>query len=267
MKRYGKTTALSGVGFTVRPGTVLGLLGPNGAGKTTVVRVLATLLRPDEGTARVGGFDVTRRAGEVRDLIGLTGQYAAVDEDLSGYENLVLIARLLDLSRADARGRAEDLLAWFDLVEAGRRLVKTYSGGMRRRLDLAASLIGRPRVLFPDEPTTGLDPRSRGEVWDLVRDLVADGTTVLLTTQYLDEAVRLADEIVVIGHGRVIAGVPPPPRQTPGRRGSRRGSGFSACREGGQSWQGSWLVWIGGSQSTCFAGTKKGGAKAALFHE
>ena len=205
VKRYGETAALRGVGFAVRSGTVLGLLGPNGAGKTTVVRVLATLLRPDEGMVRVGGFDVTRRSGEVRELIGLTGQYAAVDEDLTGYENLVVIARLLGLPRADARKRAEDLLARFDLTEAGRRLVKTYSGGMRRRLDLAASLIGRPRVLFLDEPTTGLDPRSRGEVWDLVRDLVADGTTVLLTTQYLDEADRLADEIVVIDHGRVVA--------------------------------------------------------------
>jgi oleandomycin transport system ATP-binding protein len=205
VKRYGKTTALAGVDLTVRPGTVLGLLGPNGAGKTTAVRVLATLLRPDGGRAMVGGYDVVRQADQVRALIGLTGQYAAVDEELTGYENLVLIGRLLELSRSAARKRANELLERFTLADAGRRSVKTYSGGMRRRLDLAASLISRPSVLFLDEPTTGLDPRSRGDVWQMVRELVADGVTVLLTTQYLDEADRLASEIAVIDHGRVIA--------------------------------------------------------------
>ncbi|MGP3959837.1 ATP-binding cassette domain-containing protein [Nonomuraea sp. 3N208] len=203
-KRYGKTVALAGVDLSVRPGTVLGLLGPNGAGKTTVVRILATLLRPDAGVAQVGGFDVAREPGKVRDLIGLTGQYAAVDEGLTGYENLFIIARLSDLARRDARNRATELLDRFDLADAGNRLVKTYSGGMRRRLDVAVSLIGRPRVLFLDEPTTGLDPRARGDVWDLVRSLVADGTTVLLTTQYLDEADQLAHNIAVIDHGTVI---------------------------------------------------------------
>ena len=185
-------------------GTICGLLGPNGAGKTTVVRILATLLRPDAGTARVGGFDVVREPGKVRPLLGLTGQYAAVDEELTGYENLVLIARLLELSRAEARRRGGELLEHFDLAQAGGRSVRTYSGGMRRRLDLAASLIGRPPVLVLDEPTTGLDPRSRGEVWELVRSLVAEGTTVLLTTQYLDEADRLATQVAVLDHGRVI---------------------------------------------------------------
>ncbi|MDT4990050.1 MAG: oleandomycin transport system ATP-binding protein [Micromonosporaceae bacterium] len=205
VKRFGKTTALAGVDLAVRSGTVLGLLGPNGAGKTTAVRVLATLLRPDAGRASVGGFDVVRDANRVRSLIGLTGQYAAVDEDLTGYENLVLIARLLELPRPDARRRATELLDRFDLAEAARRSVKTYSGGMRRRLDLAASLVNRPDILFLDEPTTGLDPRSRGEVWQMVRELVADGATVLLTTQYMDEADRLAGEIAVIDHGRLIA--------------------------------------------------------------
>jgi oleandomycin transport system ATP-binding protein len=204
VKRYGKTTALAGVDLAVRSGTVLGLLGPNGAGKTTAVRILATLLRPDGGQARVGGYDVVRQADRVRELIGLTGQYAAVDEELTGTENLVLIGRLLELSRRDARRRADELLEHFDLTAAARRSVKTYSGGMRRRLDVAASLIGRPRVLFLDEPTTGLDPRSRGDVWRLVRGRVADGVTVLLTTQYLDEADELAAEIAVMDHGRVI---------------------------------------------------------------
>jgi oleandomycin transport system ATP-binding protein len=203
-KRYGKTTAIIDVDLVVRPGTIVGLLGPNGAGKTTAVRVFATLLRPDAGSARVGGFDVVRQPDRVRELIGLTGQYAAVDEDLTGWENLVLVARLLELSRPAARRRAAELLERFDLTEAAHRSLKTYSGGMRRRLDVAASLIGRPRVLFLDEPTTGLDPRSRGDVWDLVRDLVGDGVTVLLTTQYLDEADRLAAEIVVMDHGRVL---------------------------------------------------------------
>jgi oleandomycin transport system ATP-binding protein len=205
VKRFGKTVAVDGVDLTVQPGTVMGLLGPNGAGKTTVVRMLATLLRPDGGRACVGGFDVLRDADRVRALIGLTGQYAAVDEDLTGFENLLMIGRLLELPKPTARSRARDLLERFDLAEAGDRSVKTYSGGMRRRLDLAASLVATPSILFLDEPTTGLDPRSRGEVWAMVRELVAEGATVLLTTQYLDEADRLANEIAVIDHGRVIA--------------------------------------------------------------
>jgi oleandomycin transport system ATP-binding protein len=205
VKRFGATTALAGVDLAVRTGSVLGLLGPNGAGKTTAVRVLATLLRPDAGHAKVGGYDVVRQADRVRGLIGLTGQYAAVDEDLTGFENLVLIARLLELPRRDAKRRASELLERFELADAGGRSVRTYSGGMRRRLDLAASLVSRPEILFLDEPTTGLDPRSRGEVWAMVRELVADGATVLLTTQYMDEADRLAGEIAVIDHGRLIA--------------------------------------------------------------
>jgi oleandomycin transport system ATP-binding protein len=205
VKRFGDTAALDGVDLAVRPGTVLGLLGPNGAGKTTAVRVLATLIRPDAGHARVGGFDVVRQPHEVRGLIGLTGQYASVDETLDGTENLLMIGRLLGLSRRAARARAAALLARFELTDAAGRAAGKYSGGMRRRLDLAASLVGDPRVLYLDEPTTGLDPRSRNEVWDIVRGLVADGVTVLLTTQYLDEADRLAGEIMVIDHGRVIA--------------------------------------------------------------
>ncbi|MFC4585513.1 ATP-binding cassette domain-containing protein [Sphaerisporangium corydalis] len=204
-KRYGKTVALDGVDLSVPAGSVFGLLGPNGAGKTTVVRILATLLRPDAGTVRIGGHDLARSPREVRDLIGLTGQYAAVDEDLTGRENLTMVARLLGLPRAEARRRAGELLERFDLTGAAGRTAKTYSGGMRRRLDLAASLIGRPRVLFLDEPTSGLDPRSRGAVWDLVRALVDEGTTVLLTTQYLEEADRLAGRIAVLDHGRVIS--------------------------------------------------------------
>jgi oleandomycin transport system ATP-binding protein len=203
-KRFGSTPALRGIDLAVRQGTICGLLGPNGAGKTTTVRILATLLRPDGGVARVGGFDVVRQPQKVRPLIGLTGQYAAVDEELTGHENLVLIARLLELPRRQARRLAGELLERFGLADAGGRPLRTYSGGMRRRLDVAASLIGRPRVLFLDEPTTGLDPRSRGDVWDLVRGLVGDGATVLLTTQYLDEADRLATEIAVIDDGRVI---------------------------------------------------------------
>jgi oleandomycin transport system ATP-binding protein len=205
VKRFGATTALAGVDLAVRTGTVLGLLGPNGAGKTTTVRVLATLLQPDAGHATVGGYDVVRDAHRVRQLIGLTGQYASVDEALTGTENLLLIGRLLGAPRGEARARARELLARFDLTDAADRAAKTYSGGMRRRLDLAASLVGRPRMLYLDEPTAGLDPRSRLELWDLVRGLVADGVTVLLTTQYLEEADELADEIAVIDHGRVIA--------------------------------------------------------------
>jgi oleandomycin transport system ATP-binding protein len=204
-KRFGETTALAGVDLAVRTGSVLGLLGPNGAGKTTAVRILTTLLRPDAGHAQVCGYDVERDAHRVRGLIGLTGQYASVDEMLTGTENLVLIGRLLGLPRAQAKSRARELLAQFDLSDAAGRAAKTYSGGMRRRLDLAASLVSRPRVLFLDEPTTGLDPRSRLDMWQIVRELVADGVTVLLTTQYLDEADQLADEITVVDHGRVIA--------------------------------------------------------------
>jgi len=205
VKRFGDTTALAGVDLAVRPGTVLGVLGPNGAGKTTAVRVLATLLRPDAGSARVGGLDVVEDASAVRRLVGLTGQYAAVDDDLTGTENLVMIGRLLDLRTADAKRRAADLLAEFDLTDAANRPAKTYSGGMRRRLDLAASLVGRPSVIFLDEPTTGLDPTKRDEVWTTIRQLVAQGATVLLTTQYLDEADALADEISVFDHGQIIA--------------------------------------------------------------
>jgi oleandomycin transport system ATP-binding protein len=205
VKRFGRTLAVDEVDLAVTPGTVLGLLGPNGAGKTTVVRMLATLLRPDAGHARVCGADIVRQADRVRELIGLTGQYAAVDEDLTGFENLLLIGRLLEIPKAEAKRRSQELLERFDLADAGGRSVKTYSGGMRRRLDLAASLVQRPEVLFLDEPTTGLDPRSRGEVWAMIRELVADGTTVLLTTQYLDEADRLANEIAVVDHGKVIA--------------------------------------------------------------
>ncbi|QJY45068.1 ATP-binding cassette domain-containing protein [Pseudonocardia broussonetiae] len=205
VKTYGDTTALAGVDLTARAGSVLGLLGPNGSGKTTTVRILATLLRPDGGSASVLGHDVVADADAVRSRIGLTGQYAAVDEALTGRDNIVLVARLLDLSRADARRRATDLLDRFGLADAGGRRVRTYSGGMRRRLDLAISLIGRPDVLFLDEPTTGLDPRHRAEVWDTVRALAADGVTVLLTTQYLEEADQLADDLVVLDRGSVIA--------------------------------------------------------------
>jgi len=205
VKRYGTTTALDGIDLQLEQGRVLGVLGPNGAGKTTAVRILATLLRPDAGTAKVGGHDVVHEAKAVRKIIGLTGQYASVDEDLTGIQNLVMIGQLLDLNRAQARARADELLAEFDLTDAGKRLTKTYSGGMRRRLDLAASLIGRPDVVFLDEPTTGLDPAKRDDVWEMVRVLTRMGTTVLLTTQYLEEADALANEITVIDHGRVIA--------------------------------------------------------------
>jgi oleandomycin transport system ATP-binding protein len=181
------------------------VLGPNGAGKTTAVRILSTLLRPEAGTARVGGFDVVKDAEKVRRLIGLTGQYASVDEELSGTQNLMLIGALIDLRKSDAKARAKELLEWFDLTEAADRPSKTYSGGMRRRLDLAASLVGRPAIVFLDEPTTGLDPTKREDMWGVVRGLVAEGSTVLLTTQYLEEAEALADEITVIDHGKVIA--------------------------------------------------------------
>jgi ABC-2 type transport system ATP-binding protein len=205
VKRFGETTAVDGVDLTVAEGTVLGLLGPNGAGKTTVVRVLSTLLQPDAGTATVAGLDVVRDADRVRAAIGLTGQYAAVDEYLTGFENLVMVGRLYHLPRREARARATELLARFDLDDAASRTAKTYSGGMRRRLDIAASLIARPKVLFLDEPTTGLDPRSRITMWEFIADLADGGTTILLTTQYLEEADRLADRMVVIDRGRVIA--------------------------------------------------------------
>ncbi len=197
--------ALNGVSFSVEKGTVLGLLGPNGAGKTTTVRVLTTTLVPDDGWARVNGLDVVKDANKVRASIGLAGQYAAVDENLTGRENLRMVGQLFQLSRKDAIRVADELLEHFDLTEAAQRPAKTYSGGMRRRLDIAAALVVRPPVLFLDEPTTGLDPNSRNSVWQIVEDLVASGTTVLLTTQYLEEADRLADNIVVVDRGAVIA--------------------------------------------------------------
>ena len=209
VKRYrsGKTDvlALDGLDLTVPAGTVLGLLGPNGAGKTTTVRILATLLRPDAGYATVAGYDVVRDAQRLRSVIGLSGQYAAVDENLTGRENLYLFGRLYQLSKPDAKRRADELLEQFALTDAAERTVKTYSGGMRRRLDLASALTGRPRLLFLDEPTTGLDPRSRLDLWDVIRDRVRDGTTILLTTQYLEEADALAHSIAVVDHGRIIA--------------------------------------------------------------
>ncbi len=205
VKHYGATKALDGVDLEVRQGTVLGVLGPNGAGKTTLVRVLSTLVRPDAGSARVAGYDVLKQPRQLRRVIGLTGQYASVDEKLSGRENLYMIGRLLDLSRKDARARADELLERFSLTEAAARPAMQYSGGMRRRLDLAASMIGRPSVLYLDEPTTGLDPRTRNEVWEEVQRMVAEGATVLLTTQYMEEAEQLAHELTVIDRGRVIA--------------------------------------------------------------
>ncbi|MFF5052139.1 ATP-binding cassette domain-containing protein [Micromonospora sp. NPDC000663] len=218
-RSFGETRALAGMDLQVPAGTVYGLLGPNGAGKTTAVRVLATLLRPDGGTARVFGHDVVTEADKVRSRVSLTGQYASVDEDLTGTENLVLLARLLGLRKPAARDRAAALLAAFGLTEAGDRQVKKYSGGMRRRIDIAASILNTPDLLFLDEPTTGLDPRSRNQVWEIVRAVVSHGTTVLLTTQYLDEADQLAGRIAVVDHGRVIA------EGTPGELKSSIGSG------------------------------------------
>ena len=204
-KIYGDVVALDGIDLEAQEGTVLGLLGPNGAGKTTAVRILATLLKPDRGSARIAGFDVVKQAPQLRAHIGLAGQNAAVDENLTGFENLEMVGRLYHLGKGPSRTRARELLERFELDEAGDRAAKTYSGGMRRRLDLAAALVARPPVLFLDEPTTGLDPRSRRALWDTIEDRVARGTTVLLTTQYLEEADRLADRIAVLDHGRVIA--------------------------------------------------------------
>jgi ABC-2 type transport system ATP-binding protein len=219
VKSFGETRAVDGVDLAVRTGSVYGVLGPNGAGKTTTIRMLATLLRPDAGTARVLGHDIVEEADEVRGLVSLTGQLASVDEDLTGRENLVLIARLLGLKSAQAKARADELLEAFDIAEAAGRLVKNFSGGMRRRLDIAASIVVTPELMFLDEPTTGLDPRSRNYVWDIIRTMVAEGTTILLCTQYLDEADQLADGIAVIDHGRVIA------EGTPGQLKASIGSG------------------------------------------
>ena len=219
VKSFGETRAVDGVDLAVRSGTVYGVLGPNGAGKTTTIRMLATLLRPDAGSARVLGHDIVRDAEAVRGLVSLTGQLASVDEDLSGRENLVLLGLLLGLRRAAAKARAAELLAAFGLSEAAGKLVKHYSGGMRRRLDIAASIVVTPQLMFLDEPTTGLDPRSRNQVWDIIRTLVAEGTTILLCTQYLDEADQLADRIAVIDRGTVIA------EGTPGELKASVGSG------------------------------------------
>ncbi|GIF65680.1 daunorubicin resistance protein DrrA family ABC transporter ATP-binding protein [Asanoa ishikariensis] len=219
VKTFGETRALDGIDLSVPAGSVYGLLGPNGAGKTTAVRVLATLTRPDGGSARVFGHDVVREANAVRGKVSMTGQYASVDEDLTGLENLILLARLLGHRKPAAKARAEELLAAFGLTDASDRQVKKYSGGMRRRIDIAASILNTPELLFLDEPTTGLDPRSRSQVWEIIRSVVAHGTTVLLTTQYLDEADRLASRIAVIDHGKVIA------EGTPGELKSSVGSG------------------------------------------
>ena len=219
VKQFGSTRAVDGVDLSVSSGSVYGVLGPNGAGKTTTIRMLATLLAPDSGSARVFGHDIVREADAVRGLVSLTGQLASVDEDLTGRENLILLARLLGLKRPQAKRRATELLDAFGLADAAGRLVKHYSGGMRRRLDIAASIVVTPRLMFLDEPTTGLDPRSRNQVWDIVRALVAEGTTMLLCTQYLDEADQLADRIAVIDHGKVIA------EGTPGQLKSSVGSG------------------------------------------
>lgn len=218
IKRFGETTALDSIDLTAEPGTVLGLLGPNGSGKTTTVHILATLTKADEGTARICGYDVVRDAYQVRQLIGLTGQYASVDKDLSGHQNLTMIGRLLGMSRGQAKARAAELIEEAGLAGAATKPAKTYSGGMRRRLDLAASIMGEASVVFLDEPTTGLDPARRGETWTMIRRLAAQGSTVLLTTQYLEEADNLANDIVVIDAGKVIA------RGTPDRLKRRLGS-------------------------------------------
>ena len=223
-KSFGKTHAVAGVDLAVSAGGVYGVLGPNGAGKTTTIRMLATLLHPDAGEAQVLGYDVVRDAQAVRSRVGLTGQFASVDEDLTGVENLLLLARLLGYSRRRGRERAADLLDAFGLAEAADRQVKKYSGGMRRRIDIAASLVVTPELIFLDEPTTGLDPRSRNQVWEIVRGMVAEGTTVLLTTQYLDEADRLADRIAVIDEGRVVA------EGTPGELKNSVGTGVLRVR-------------------------------------
>ena len=224
VKSFGETTAVDGVDLVVKTGSVYGVLGPNGAGKTTTIRMLATLLRPDAGTARVFGHDIVSEADAVRAAVSLTGQLASVDEDLTGRENLILIGRLLGLRRQDAKARATELLDAFGLAEAANRLVKHYSGGMRRRLDIAASIVVTPRLMFLDEPTTGLDPRSRNQVWDIVRMLVAGGTTILLCTQYLEEADQLTDGIAVIDRGKVIA------EGTPGQLKASVGSGAFRVR-------------------------------------
>lgn len=224
VKHFGKTKAVDGVDLAIPSGGIYGLLGPNGAGKTTVIRMLATLLRPDAGVARVFGHDVVRNANEVRNRVSMTGQFASVDEDLTGRENLVLLARLLGYSRAGAKARTDELLEAFGLTRAALRQVKTYSGGMRRRLDIAASIVVTPDLLFLDEPTTGLDPRNRSQVWEIIRALVANGTTVLLTTQYLEEADQLADRIAVIDSGKIIA------EGTPGELKSSIGSGVLNVR-------------------------------------
>jgi ABC-2 type transport system ATP-binding protein len=224
VKTFGDVRAVDGVDLAVRGGSVYGVLGPNGAGKTTTIRMLATLLTPDAGSASVLGHDIVKEADAVRGLVSLTGQLASVDEDLTGRENLILLGRLLGLRRADGKARAAELLEAFGLAEAGGRLVKHYSGGMRRRLDIAASLVVTPQLMFLDEPTTGLDPRSRNQVWDIIRALVGEGTTILLCTQYLDEADQLADGIAVIDHGRVIA------EGTPGQLKASVGSGALRVR-------------------------------------
>jgi ABC-2 type transport system ATP-binding protein len=224
VKSFGDTKAVDGVDLAVRRGSVYGVLGPNGAGKTTTIRMLATLIRPDEGSARVLGYDIVDEADQVRRAVSLTGQLASVDEDLTGRENLILLGRLLGLKRPAAKDRATELLEAFGIQEAAGRLVKTYSGGMRRRLDVAASIVVTPELMFLDEPTTGLDPRSRNQVWGIIRALVAEGTTILLCTQYLEEADQLADGIAVIDHGKVIA------EGTPGQLKASVGSGSLRVR-------------------------------------